>query len=167
MFVSLGCSGNITRIMRKTLKIFFVFTVCEKQVYWNSVLTRFIDDLLALDSIVCFGFSGQRLELTATFSQMTPCPYPLIMSLVGPAGDPIIVQPVLFLINWLNLDDPNITMEEYIRLEEEKARKRGKVFNWETAKYDIRYSLKDKNEAKIDKTEHRNGKSMKSRSRIR
>ncbi|GKC94655.1 hypothetical protein Tco_1160097 [Tanacetum coccineum] len=32
------------------------------------------------------------------------------------------------------MDDPNITMEEYIRLEEEKARKRGKVFNWETAK---------------------------------
>ncbi|GJR15921.1 ribonuclease H-like domain-containing protein [Tanacetum coccineum] len=31
--------------------------------------------------------------------------------------------------------DPNITIEEYIRLEEEKARKRGKVFNWETAKY--------------------------------
>ncbi|GJW31401.1 hypothetical protein Tco_0051433 [Tanacetum coccineum] len=33
------------------------------------------------------------------------------------------------------MDDPNITMEEYIRLEEEKARKRGNVFNWETAKY--------------------------------
>ncbi|GKB57020.1 hypothetical protein Tco_0913206 [Tanacetum coccineum] len=33
------------------------------------------------------------------------------------------------------MDDPNITMEEHIRLEEEKARKRGKVFNWETAKY--------------------------------
>ncbi|GKG47313.1 hypothetical protein Tco_0504510, partial [Tanacetum coccineum] len=33
------------------------------------------------------------------------------------------------------MDDPNITMEEYIGLEEEKARKRGKVFNWETAKY--------------------------------
>ncbi|GJX00322.1 hypothetical protein Tco_0184235 [Tanacetum coccineum] len=33
------------------------------------------------------------------------------------------------------MDDPNITMEEYIRLEEEKARKRGKVFNWEIAKY--------------------------------
>ncbi|GJU94034.1 hypothetical protein Tco_1318790 [Tanacetum coccineum] len=31
--------------------------------------------------------------------------------------------------------DPNITMEEYIRLEEEKAQKRGKVFNWKTAKY--------------------------------
>ncbi|GKC52044.1 hypothetical protein Tco_1074789 [Tanacetum coccineum] len=35
------------------------------------------------------------------------------------------------------MGDPNITMEEYIRLEEEKARKRGKVFNWETAKYGI------------------------------
>ncbi|GKE94269.1 hypothetical protein Tco_1579124 [Tanacetum coccineum] len=34
------------------------------------------------------------------------------------------------------MDDPNITMEEYIRLEEEKARKCGKVFNWETAMYD-------------------------------
>ncbi|GJS23202.1 hypothetical protein Tco_0451834 [Tanacetum coccineum] len=31
------------------------------------------------------------------------------------------------------MDNPNITMEEYIRLEEEKARKHGKVFNWETA----------------------------------
>ncbi|GKA48082.1 hypothetical protein Tco_0741040 [Tanacetum coccineum] len=32
------------------------------------------------------------------------------------------------------MDDLNITMEEYIRLEEEKALKRGKVCNWETAK---------------------------------
>ncbi|GKF57823.1 hypothetical protein Tco_0171360, partial [Tanacetum coccineum] len=35
----------------------------------------------------------------------------------------------------VKMDDPNITMEEYIRLEEEKAQKCGKVFNWETAKY--------------------------------
>nr|GEW26373.1 hypothetical protein [Tanacetum cinerariifolium] len=33
------------------------------------------------------------------------------------------------------MDDPNITMEEYISREEEKDRRRGKVFNWETAKY--------------------------------
>ncbi|GKC94408.1 hypothetical protein Tco_1159850 [Tanacetum coccineum] len=33
------------------------------------------------------------------------------------------------------MDDPNITMEEYIRLEEEKARRRGKVYNWETSTY--------------------------------
>ncbi|GJU08328.1 hypothetical protein Tco_1124758 [Tanacetum coccineum] len=35
----------------------------------------------------------------------------------------------------VKIDDPNITMEEYIRLEEEKARRRGKMYNWETATY--------------------------------
>ncbi|GJU55700.1 hypothetical protein Tco_1229414 [Tanacetum coccineum] len=33
------------------------------------------------------------------------------------------------------MDDPNNTIEEYIRLEEEKARKHGKVYNWKTAMY--------------------------------
>ncbi|GKC93522.1 hypothetical protein Tco_1158964 [Tanacetum coccineum] len=33
------------------------------------------------------------------------------------------------------MDDPNITIEKYIRLEEEKSRRRGKVYNWETATY--------------------------------
>ncbi|GKE48589.1 hypothetical protein Tco_1479847, partial [Tanacetum coccineum] len=33
------------------------------------------------------------------------------------------------------MDDLNITMEEYMRLEEEKARRRGKVYNWKTATY--------------------------------
>ncbi|GJY58962.1 hypothetical protein Tco_0458854 [Tanacetum coccineum] len=33
------------------------------------------------------------------------------------------------------MKDPNITMEEYIRLEEEEARRHGKVYNWETATY--------------------------------
>ncbi|GJU58764.1 hypothetical protein Tco_1236530 [Tanacetum coccineum] len=33
------------------------------------------------------------------------------------------------------MDDPNLTMEEYIRLEEEKAYKHRKVFNWQTATY--------------------------------
>ncbi|GJU75793.1 hypothetical protein Tco_1272863 [Tanacetum coccineum] len=33
------------------------------------------------------------------------------------------------------MDDPNLTMEEYIRLEEEKAHKRRKVFNYQTATY--------------------------------
>ncbi|GKG00949.1 hypothetical protein Tco_0305654, partial [Tanacetum coccineum] len=33
------------------------------------------------------------------------------------------------------MDDSNITIEEYIRLEEEKARRHGKVYNWETATY--------------------------------
>ncbi|GJT18704.1 hypothetical protein Tco_0877410 [Tanacetum coccineum] len=41
------------------------------------------------------------------------------------------------------MDDPNITMEEYIRLEEEKARRRGKVYNWETATYGKIWDNKD------------------------
>nr|GEU32321.1 putative reverse transcriptase domain-containing protein [Tanacetum cinerariifolium] len=35
----------------------------------------------------------------------------------------------------VNMDDPNITMEEYFKLEEEKARRRGKLYKWETAMY--------------------------------
>nr|GEY82611.1 hypothetical protein [Tanacetum cinerariifolium] len=38
-------------------------------------------------------------------------------------------------LSQVNMDDPNITMEEYIRLEEEKARRHSKVYNWETATY--------------------------------
>ncbi|GJZ70332.1 hypothetical protein Tco_0633882 [Tanacetum coccineum] len=34
------------------------------------------------------------------------------------------------------MDDPNMTMEEYIMLKEEKARRRGRVFNWQTATYE-------------------------------
>ncbi|GKB04126.1 hypothetical protein Tco_0832269, partial [Tanacetum coccineum] len=33
------------------------------------------------------------------------------------------------------MEDPNITMEEYIRLEEEKARRHDKVYKWKTATY--------------------------------
>nr|GEY85784.1 hypothetical protein [Tanacetum cinerariifolium] len=34
------------------------------------------------------------------------------------------------------MDDPNITMAEYIKLEEEKACRRGQEYNWETDAYD-------------------------------
>ncbi|GKF82518.1 hypothetical protein Tco_0244174, partial [Tanacetum coccineum] len=33
------------------------------------------------------------------------------------------------------MDDPNITMEEYIRLEEVKAQRHGRTFNWQTATF--------------------------------
>ncbi|GJW31213.1 hypothetical protein Tco_0051245 [Tanacetum coccineum] len=33
------------------------------------------------------------------------------------------------------MDDPNVTMEEYIRLEEEKAQRHGQTFNWQTATF--------------------------------
>ncbi|GKD07142.1 hypothetical protein Tco_1186827, partial [Tanacetum coccineum] len=40
----------------------------RRQDKWKCILTRLIDDLLALDSKVRFDISDQRLELTATFS---------------------------------------------------------------------------------------------------
>ncbi|GKE70146.1 hypothetical protein Tco_1528218, partial [Tanacetum coccineum] len=53
----------------------------------------------------------------------------------------------------LKLDDPNITIEEYIRLEEEKARRCGKVFNWETAKYGRIWYDEDVQDLRSVKTE--------------
>ncbi|GJZ04838.1 hypothetical protein Tco_0538113 [Tanacetum coccineum] len=43
----------------------------------------------------------------------------------------------------VNMDDPIITMEEYIRIEKEKAHRRGKVYNWETATYGKIWDNKD------------------------
>ncbi|GKC48244.1 hypothetical protein Tco_1065966 [Tanacetum coccineum] len=34
-------------------------------------------------------------------------------------------------------DDPNITMEEYVRLKTERVLRNGKVYNWETATYEL------------------------------
>ncbi|GJZ88575.1 hypothetical protein Tco_0660357 [Tanacetum coccineum] len=53
----------------------------------------------------------------------------------------------------VKMDDPNITMEEYIRLEEEKARRRGKVYNWETATYDKIWDNKDVHDLRSVETE--------------
>ncbi|GKE08696.1 hypothetical protein Tco_1412247 [Tanacetum coccineum] len=51
------------------------------------------------------------------------------------------------------MDDPNITMEEYIRLEEEKARRRGKVYNWETATYGRIWDNEDVHDLRSVETE--------------
>ncbi|GJW37188.1 hypothetical protein Tco_0060108 [Tanacetum coccineum] len=51
------------------------------------------------------------------------------------------------------MDNPNITMEEYIRLEEEKARRRGKVYNWETATYGKIWDNEDVHDLRSVETE--------------
>ncbi|GKC43001.1 hypothetical protein Tco_1060723 [Tanacetum coccineum] len=51
------------------------------------------------------------------------------------------------------MDDHNITMEEYIRLEEEKACRRGKVYNWETATYGKIWYDKDVHDLRSVETE--------------
>ncbi|GJV05282.1 hypothetical protein Tco_1338851 [Tanacetum coccineum] len=48
------------------------------------------------------------------------------------------------------MDDPNITMEEYIRLEEEKARRHGHTFNWQTATFEKVKNYEDEDDHPID-----------------
>ncbi|GKA64896.1 hypothetical protein Tco_0764603 [Tanacetum coccineum] len=42
---------------------------------------------------------------------------------------------VYTVVTSVNMDDPNITMEEYIRLEDEMVQSRGETFNWQTATF--------------------------------
>ncbi|GJR64957.1 hypothetical protein Tco_0011022 [Tanacetum coccineum] len=51
------------------------------------------------------------------------------------------------------MDDPNITIEEYIRLKEEKARRRGKMYNWKTATYGKIWYNKDIHNLRYVETE--------------
>ncbi|GJT30341.1 hypothetical protein Tco_0910616 [Tanacetum coccineum] len=48
------------------------------------------------------------------------------------------------------MDDPNITIEEYIRFEEEKARRHGRTFNWQTAKFGKIKNYEDEDDCFID-----------------
>ncbi|GKC95251.1 hypothetical protein Tco_1160693 [Tanacetum coccineum] len=51
------------------------------------------------------------------------------------------------------MDHPSITIEEYMRLEEEKARRRGKVYNWETATYGKIWDNEDVHDLRSVETE--------------
>ncbi|GKF84576.1 hypothetical protein Tco_0249474 [Tanacetum coccineum] len=50
------------------------------------------------------------------------------------------------------MDDPNITMEEYTRLEKEKARRRGQMYNSETATYGKIWCNEDVHDLRSTKT---------------
>ncbi|GJY39999.1 hypothetical protein Tco_0426363 [Tanacetum coccineum] len=48
------------------------------------------------------------------------------------------------------MDNPNVTMEEYIRLEEEKAQRHGQTFNWQTATFGKVENYEDEDDCFID-----------------
>ncbi|GJW86876.1 hypothetical protein Tco_0162216 [Tanacetum coccineum] len=48
------------------------------------------------------------------------------------------------------MDDPNITMEEYISLKEEKARRHGRTFNWQTITFRKVENYEDEDDCFID-----------------
>ncbi|GJZ53603.1 hypothetical protein Tco_0608488 [Tanacetum coccineum] len=50
----------------------------------------------------------------------------------------------------VKIDDPNITIEEYIRLEEEKSQRHGRTFNWQTATFEKVKNYKDEDDCFID-----------------
>ncbi|GKB34161.1 hypothetical protein Tco_0879103, partial [Tanacetum coccineum] len=50
----------------------------------------------------------------------------------------------------VEMDDLNITIEEYIRIEEEKARRRGRTFNWQTATFEKLKNYEDEDDCFID-----------------
>ncbi|GJV35287.1 hypothetical protein Tco_1407764 [Tanacetum coccineum] len=48
------------------------------------------------------------------------------------------------------MDDPNITMKEYIRLEEEKTQRHGRTFNWQTTTFGKVKNYEDEDDCSID-----------------
>ncbi|GKD98527.1 hypothetical protein Tco_1382424, partial [Tanacetum coccineum] len=48
------------------------------------------------------------------------------------------------------MDDPNITIEEYIRLEEEKAQRHGRTLNWQTTTFGKVKNYEDEDDCFID-----------------
>ncbi|GKD72050.1 hypothetical protein Tco_1330332 [Tanacetum coccineum] len=48
------------------------------------------------------------------------------------------------------MDNPNITMEEYIRLEEEKTQRHGQTFNWQTSTFEKVKNYEDEDEYSIN-----------------
>ncbi|GJX63237.1 hypothetical protein Tco_0296137 [Tanacetum coccineum] len=50
----------------------------------------------------------------------------------------------------VKIDDPNITIEEYIRLEEEKARRHSRMFNWQTVTFWKIENYEDEDDCFID-----------------
>ncbi|GKE20564.1 hypothetical protein Tco_1432076, partial [Tanacetum coccineum] len=51
------------------------------------------------------------------------------------------------------MDNPDITMEEYVRLETERALRNGKEYNWETATYDKIWDDEDVHYLRLFETE--------------
>nr|GEZ56412.1 reverse transcriptase domain-containing protein [Tanacetum cinerariifolium] len=83
-----------------------------------TVETGFILDVSEIMEISSFMDAYKCPELAKQYSNKVP-----------KTMDEMIVR----LDDFVNMDDPNVTMEEYIRLEEEKARRRAIAFNDEVS----------------------------------
>ncbi|GJZ33487.1 hypothetical protein Tco_0578923 [Tanacetum coccineum] len=90
--------------------------------------------------ILCSNDSESDTELPERYVSSPPHDAMIPTTPILPAP-PTIVAPSIDIISPIDapprvkMGDPNITMEEYTWLEEEKAHRHGKVYNWETATY--------------------------------
>nr|GEU32853.1 hypothetical protein [Tanacetum cinerariifolium] len=100
--------------MRRTLMVILVFTLCEEQVIWISVIMRLIDDLLALHSIFIVNISytttnkafqviedpsGLESPFDGTDKFLAPChilisPKPYVHTWIEPI-DPVLLNSVI------------------------------------------------------------------------
>ncbi|GJR78091.1 hypothetical protein Tco_0148876, partial [Tanacetum coccineum] len=86
-------------------------------------------------NFVKFGDACQRAKNISTRDEM-PQTIIQVEAQALPTNDArVVVKFLKQLFFRLKMDNPNITMEEYIRLQEEKALSRGETFNWQTATY--------------------------------
>nr|GEV66548.1 RNA-directed DNA polymerase, eukaryota, reverse transcriptase zinc-binding domain protein [Tanacetum cinerariifolium] len=65
----------------------------------------------------------------------------------------LVVSPSQTRWSKVKIDDPNITTEDYTRLEEEKSHRRGKVYNWENATYGKIWDNEDVHDLEFVETE--------------
>ncbi|GJU07530.1 hypothetical protein Tco_1123960 [Tanacetum coccineum] len=85
-YVSLGCSGNTTRIMRRTLKNLLVITVCDEQVTEDPPCLKL--------------FLNGKHELLASFN-IFPCPKPYVQTRIHTVDLDFLDPVVQCLINLL------------------------------------------------------------------
>ncbi|GJV59430.1 hypothetical protein Tco_1465530 [Tanacetum coccineum] len=123
----------------------------QKIINWRYYPTCAVH-CLTLDASTIYMLADRKYPLSKDACQVM-----LKMKLLDGTMDEVCYQLLKMIekqarIRKIKMDDPNITMEEYIRLEEEKAHRRGT---------DIRQ--KDKNKPKKDKTRHEKEKSIKAK----
>ncbi|GJY41512.1 hypothetical protein Tco_0428782 [Tanacetum coccineum] len=103
----------------------FHLNEANRSAKWGTInVVGLMLQIIALDTTNNVGamlMLGKGLKIVSTLTHLIPPPFQ------SPETSPELLQHDTCME--VKMDDPNITMEEYIKLEEEKARKRGKEFN--------------------------------------
>nr|GEW94181.1 putative reverse transcriptase domain-containing protein [Tanacetum cinerariifolium] len=133
----------------------------EEIIVVRDFLKVFLDDLSGLPPIQEIKF---RIELTTGAMSVAKSPYRFLLkwrscwvntenSIQRFHSTKLVALGSTANLLQIKIEDSNITIEEYTRLEEEKARRRGQVYNWETATYGKIWDDEDVYDLRSVKTE--------------